>query len=108
MTCAADNYGDRHEHFTGRSAAEREVLFHEASVGALENAAKRRGLLLCAIWCMPSFAPTSRRSANATPFLRGMRFESSGGAEKPFSWRARRGAPIASKGAGGRALWRSS
>ena len=47
MTCAADNYRDRHEHFTGRSAAEREVLFYEASVGALENAATSGSLVVC-------------------------------------------------------------
>src|ERR1017187_495138 len=47
MTCAADNYGDRHEHFTGRSAAEREVLFYEASVGAWENAATSGSLVVC-------------------------------------------------------------
>ena len=47
--------------------------FYEPSVRALE---KHQGLLWCAIWCMPSFAPTSRRSANAKPFLRRTRFES--------------------------------
>src|ERR1039457_723792 len=47
MTCAADNYRDRHEHFTRRSAAEREVLFYEASVGALENAATSGSLVVC-------------------------------------------------------------
>src|ERR1022692_3599486 len=47
MTCAADNYRDRHEHFTSRSAAEREVLFYEASVGALENAATSGPLVVC-------------------------------------------------------------